>query len=81
MAAGKPVIASDEQLLGRLTRERGLGFVFPSGNVPALRDAILRAAQLPAMEAAQLAGAARTYADQYSRRAFRAALIRSLSAA
>ena len=38
MSAARPVITSDEQLLGRLTREHRLGLVFPSGNIPALRD-------------------------------------------
>ena len=78
MSAAKPVIVSDEQLLGRLTREHQLGFVFPSGNVSALRAVIHQAMQLSAGETARLAAAARRYADIYSRAAFRAALLRSL---
>lgn len=80
MSAARPVITSDEQLLGRLTRERRLGLVFPSGNVPALSDCIRRMAHLPPAEVASLAAAARDYANIYSRAAFRAALLRSLSA-
>ena len=80
MSAAKPVIVSDEQLLGRLTRERGLGFVFPSGNITALRDVMRRVTQLPAADVARFAAAARDYAKIYSRDAFRAALLRSLSA-
>jgi len=80
MSAAKPVIVSDEQLLGRLTREHQLGFVFPSGSVPALRDAICQTTQLSADRAAQFAAAARRYAEIYSREAFCAALLRSLSA-
>lgn len=78
MSAAKPVIVSDEQLLGRLTREHELGFTFPSGNSLALRDAIHAAMQLSAGETARLAAAARRYANIYSRAAFRSALLRSL---
>ncbi|WP_157068143.1 glycosyltransferase family 4 protein, partial [Desulfosarcina cetonica] len=35
MATGTPVIASDEQLLGRLVKDNDLGWRFPSGDVPA----------------------------------------------
>lgn len=79
MAAAKPVIVSDEQLLGRLTREHQLGLVFPSGNVSALQQAITQVAHLSASDTAKFAAAARRYADLYSRAAFRAALLRSLS--
>jgi glycosyltransferase involved in cell wall biosynthesis len=81
MSAGRPVIASDEHLLGRLTRERRLGLVFPSGQIPALSDCLRRVTQFSAADAAPFAAAARDYANQYSRAAFRAALLRSLSAA
>lgn len=80
MSAGKPVIASDEQLLGRLTREHKLGLVFPSGNVAALAESFRRVSQLSAHDADQLSAAARVYAKTYSRDAFRTALLRSLSA-
>ena len=79
-SASKPVIVSDEQLLGRLTRERRLGLVFPSGNISALRDCIRRLAEFSAADLAPFAAAARAYADIYSRAAFRVALLRSLSA-
>lgn len=80
MAAGKPVIVSDEQLLGRLTRERQLGIVFSSGNAMALSQCIQRMTQLPTRDAAGFVDAARRYAKAYSREAFRTALLRSLSA-
>ncbi len=80
MSAGKPVIVSDEQLLGRLTRERRLGLVFPSGSIPALRDRINQMAGLSATGAAPFAAAARDYAKTFSREAFRAALRASLAA-
>jgi glycosyltransferase involved in cell wall biosynthesis len=79
MSAAKPVIVSDEQLLGRLTREHGVGLVFPSGNISALSNGIQRLAQLSAGDRAQFAGAARRYANRYSREAFRAALLGSLT--
>ena len=75
----RSVITSDEQLLGRLTRERRLGLVFPSGNIPALRDCISQIAQLSSTGAAPFAAAARDYAKTYSREAFRAALLESLA--
>jgi glycosyltransferase involved in cell wall biosynthesis len=80
MSAAKPVIVSDEQLLGRLTREHQLGFVFPAGRVPALCDTIRQATQLSATDTARFTAATREYAKIYSREAFRAALLRSLSA-
>jgi len=80
MSAGKPVIVSDEQLLGRLTREHRLGLVFPAGNVSALAQNLRQMTQLSAAETSRFAAAARNYAKTYSRAAFRAALLRSLAA-
>jgi glycosyltransferase involved in cell wall biosynthesis len=79
MSAARPVITSDEQLLGRLTREHRLGLVFPSGNIPALRDCISQMARLFTTGAAPFAAAARDYAKTFSREAFRAALLESLA--
>jgi glycosyltransferase involved in cell wall biosynthesis len=78
MSAGKPVIVSDEQLLGRLTREHQLGLVFPSGNVSALAQSLRKLTQLSDTDANQFTAAAQRYAKTYSRAAFRAALLRSL---
>ena len=80
MSAGKPVIVSDEQLLGRLTREHQLGLVFPSGNISALAQTLRQVTHLSATETNRFASSAQRYAQIYSRDAFRAALIRSLSA-
>jgi glycosyltransferase involved in cell wall biosynthesis len=80
MAAGKPVIASNEQLLGRLVREHGLGLLFPSGRVLALCECIRRAAQLPPEDTRRFAATARAYAERYSRAAYRRALLDALSA-
>jgi glycosyltransferase involved in cell wall biosynthesis len=80
MSAGKPVIVSDEQLLGRLTRERQLGLVFPSGNVSALAHSLRQMAQFSVADLNQFTVAAKNYAKNYSRAAFRAALLKSLAA-
>ena len=80
MAAGKPVIVSDEQLLGRLTREHRLGLVFPSGNAPAIAQSLKQATQFSIADVNQFTSAAKNYAKTYSRAAFRLALLRSLSA-
>jgi glycosyltransferase involved in cell wall biosynthesis len=81
MSAGKPVIVSDEQLLGRLTREHQLGLAFPSGNSSALAQTLRQMTQLSVAETNQFASAAQRYAQTYSRDAFRATLIQSLSVA
>ncbi|MGO8836659.1 MAG: glycosyltransferase family 4 protein [Limisphaerales bacterium] len=78
MAAGKPVIVSDEQLLGRLTREHGLGLLFPSGNVAALGECMQTASRWSPDETARFSAAARAYALRYSREAYLGALLRSL---
>jgi glycosyltransferase involved in cell wall biosynthesis len=78
MAAGKPVIVSDEQLLGRLTREQGLGLLFPSGDVKMLREKIQQAAAFSPEAAAQFSAAALAYSRHYSRAAYRRALLESL---
>ena len=79
MSARKPVIVSDEQLLGKLTRERGLGLLFPSGDAKALAASMKQAIALTPEERAKVQEAARTYTLRYSREAFREALIKSLA--
>jgi glycosyltransferase involved in cell wall biosynthesis len=79
MAAGKPVIVSDEQLLGRLTREQDLGLLFRSGNVKMLREKIRQAAAFSPEETHGFSIAARAYALRYSRAAYRQALLASLN--
>lgn len=81
MSAGKPVIVSDEQLLGRLTREGKLGWLFPSGDVEALRERIQRATENSPEAIAQFSVAAQAYARRHSRESYRAALLASLGAA
>lgn len=79
MSAGKPVIVSDEQLIGRLTRECGLGLVFRSGDIKALAECMTRVSTLDTASLAQFTAAAHAHAAKNSRPAFREALLRSLN--
>jgi glycosyltransferase involved in cell wall biosynthesis len=81
MAAARPVVVSDEQLLGHLTRAHGLGFTFASGRSDALAAAMAAALRAGPAEVAQFEAAARRYAARYSRAAFTAQLLRSLGVA
>lgn len=74
IGAGLPVIASDEQLLGRLVREHDLGILFWSGDRAALQAAMKQMAQTSDAEMAHWQAAARAAAPNWTREAFRAAL-------
>jgi glycosyltransferase involved in cell wall biosynthesis len=78
--AGKPAIASNEQLVGRLVRKYNLGPLFPSGNVPALQQAILQAVAASPAELARWQAGAQSFAKQCSHAAFQTALIASIDA-
>lgn len=79
LAAGKPVIASDEQLLGRLVREQDAGLLFRSGDAADLRRAIEKLLAATADDWSRWRTAARNYAARHSRTAFRAALLTALA--
>jgi glycosyltransferase involved in cell wall biosynthesis len=81
IGAGRPVIVSDEQLLGRLVRQHGLGILFRPGDVDALGGAIARAALASEQEMAQWQAAVRTAAPNWTRAAFRDALIAAFAGA
>lgn len=74
-AAGKMVIASDSDLVGRRVREHELGWLFPSGNVKILREKIHDASLLNISDMNRFRNAALWYASLCSRTAFREALI------
>jgi glycosyltransferase involved in cell wall biosynthesis len=78
--AGIPVIASDEELVGRLVRARGLGLLFPSGDAPALGRALLQALNPSPQQVESWRAALRAFAGQYSRAAFRKALLSAFGA-
>lgn len=80
MAARKPVIVSDEQLNGRMTREYKLGYLFPSGNAAALAATMKQATHMSAAEKHAFYVAAANYSRLYSREAFGRVLAESLLA-
>ncbi len=74
IGAGLPVIASDEELVGRLVRDHGLGVLFRSGDTRALRGAIESVARASSAQMAQWQAAARAVAPTRTQRAFGEAL-------
>jgi glycosyltransferase involved in cell wall biosynthesis len=81
IGAGLPVIASDEQLMGRLVREHGLGVLYRPGDAAALRQTIERVARAPQQEMARWQAASRAAAPNWTRQAFRAALLGAVDGA
>ncbi len=79
--AGKPVVASDEHFIGRVVRERAMGLLFESGNVPELKTAMARAASASADELSRWQTGARAHAKTCSRTSFRSALVAAVEAA
>jgi glycosyltransferase involved in cell wall biosynthesis len=78
MSAGKMVIVSDEELLGRLTRDHGLGMLFPTGNAAALGQCLREAVALPPETLNAFALQAEKYARRYSREAYRRSLVHAI---
>jgi glycosyltransferase involved in cell wall biosynthesis len=79
--SGKPVIASDEYLIGHVVRQYGMGLLFKSGNVPALKKLIEHAASASAEEISRWQNGAQAYAKNCSRGAFRSALVAAVESA
>jgi len=80
LAAGKPVIASDEQLLGRLVREWNVGLLSPPENAQELGRRMSHAIRLDAADLGRMQAAAQRYAEAHSREVYRKTLLRSLGA-
>jgi glycosyltransferase involved in cell wall biosynthesis len=78
MSAAKMVVVSDEELLGRLTRENELGLLFPTGNAPLLTRRLAEVCAISPERRHNFTGAAQRYALKYSRAAYRTALTASL---
>ncbi|MDB6066918.1 MAG: Transcriptional regulator [Pedosphaera sp.] len=78
VAARRMVIVSDEQLLGRLTRDHGLGLLFTSGNVTELRGCLEEAIRMGPEQIASYSKAAERYATLCSRAAYRRALTQAI---
>ena len=79
VGANLPVIVSDEELLGRLVREHGLGPLFPSGNAAALCQAIGETARASPAQMSRWQAAAQAWAPNCSREAFRDALLNAFA--
>ena len=79
--AGRPVLASDEYLIGHVVRHYGMGILFPSGDVLALQNAMARAASASSEELALWQAGAQAYAKNCSRGAFRSALVAAVESA
>jgi glycosyltransferase involved in cell wall biosynthesis len=73
-AAGKPVITSDEGLLGRRVRDHQLGLLFRPGDAAELKVAMKTAAGLSAAAISGFRNAGLAYARTCSRDAFRRTL-------
>lgn len=78
--ARRPVIASDEGLVGRLVREHNLGLLFSTGNVDELAVAMRKAMQADPSERERWQFALAAYARTCSFDAFRDALMAALGA-
>jgi glycosyltransferase involved in cell wall biosynthesis len=79
--AGKPVIASDENFIGQVMRQYGMGLLFESGNVPELKDAITHVASASVKELSKWQTGAQAYAKICSRGTFRSALVAAVETA
>jgi glycosyltransferase involved in cell wall biosynthesis len=76
--ANRPVIASDEYLIGHVVRKYEMGNLFESENVRELKSAMLRAANASPEQFSKWQNGARAYAQNCSRDAFRSALVRAV---
>ena len=81
IGAGLPVIVSEDGLIGRLARERNLGIPFRSGDASALGRAIERAARASPEEMARWQASVRADAPNWTRAAFRDAMLGSFDTA
>lgn len=77
--AGKMVIASDEELVGRMTRAHGLGLLFPSGDATALSSSMRQAIVFTPEEKTKFHAATCNYSHRCSREAFRRTLVASFA--
>jgi hypothetical protein len=73
------IIASDEELVGRHAREYRLGWLFPSGNVPALREIFARLPLAGPLDQTPWQEGQHRYAEIFSRENFRQTLVNAFS--
>ena len=73
------MIASDEQLLGRLVKDHDLGLLFESGEVASLIQSLQTATAWDAEFMTRRTRALETFSARYSRAAYREALLTALT--
>jgi glycosyltransferase involved in cell wall biosynthesis len=73
--AGKMVVASDDELVGKRVLKHKLGLLFSSGNTKELRKSMIQAMSLSQSERDQFQNSASEYAMSCNREAFRQALL------
>lgn len=78
-AAGRVIIASDEELVGRHAREYKLGWLFPSGDVAALREIFARLPLEGPLDQTPWQEGQRRYAQIFSRENFRRTLVNAFN--
>jgi len=78
-AAGKPVIASEGDLIRRRVTAHNLGWLFPGQDIEGLKQAMATAARLPEDRLRAFREAGLRYAQTCSREAFRKVLLDGLS--
>jgi glycosyltransferase involved in cell wall biosynthesis len=74
-AAGRVIIASDEEMVGRHTREYKLGWLFPTGDVTALREIFARLPLAGPLDQTPWQEGQRRYTRIFSRENFRQTLV------
>jgi glycosyltransferase involved in cell wall biosynthesis len=73
--AGRVIVASDEELVGRHAREYELGWLFPPGDVPALREIFARLPLTGPLDQTPWQDGQCRYAQVFSRENFRQTLV------
>lgn len=79
-AAGRPVIASDEQLVGQRVRVHKLGLLFATGDAAGLREAIDQMTVMEPAELGQWLPHLEKFAAKFSREGFRRSILESFGA-
>lgn len=78
-AAGRVIIASDEELVGRHARDYQLGWLFPPGDVAALREIFARLPPAGPLDQTPWQEGQRRYTQIFSRENFRQTLVNAFN--
>lgn len=79
--AGRPVVASDEYLIGETVSRHKMGLLFKTGDISGLKDAMAHAASADAATLSSWQAGARACAQTCSRSVFRTALVAAIESA